>query len=338
MFASESGRSSIDNGGTMFVRALLCVPLVLIATAGPSWSQSFPTKPIRLIVGYAAGGSVDTTARIFAPRLSAELGQQVIVENRPGAASNIAAEYIARAAPDGYTLFWSSGAALGTNTAFYEKLTYNPLKDFTPIAMLVYQGNGLVVNPTVPAKTTRELIALAKARPGQLNYGTAGSGTSQHLTAELFSRMADIKMTGIAYKGGAPALVDLIAGQIDLVFSPLPEVIPYIQAKRLRPIAVSGATRSPALPDVPTVAETLPGFAFEGFIGVVGPAGMSTDLVKRLNAVANKALQDPDVKKRLVDLGLGIAGSTPDQLGAHMREQTALIIRIAKDAGIKPLD
>jgi tripartite-type tricarboxylate transporter receptor subunit TctC len=322
----------------MFVRILVCSALAFICAAGPSWSQSYPTKPIRLIVGYAAGGSVDTTARIFAPRLSAELGQQVIVENRPGAASNIAAEYIARAAPDGYTLFWSSGAALGTNTAFYEKLTYNPLKDFTPIAMLVYQGNGLVVNPTVPAKTTRELIALAKARPGQLNYGTAGSGTSQHLTAELFSRMADIKMTGIAYKGGAPALVDLIAGQIDLVFSPLPEVIPYIQAKRLRPIAVSGAARSPALPDVPTVAETLPGFAFEGFIGVVGPAGMSPDLVKRLNAVANKTLQDPDVKKRLVDLGLGIAGSTPDQLGAHMREQTALIIRIAKDAGIKPLD
>ena len=321
----------------MFVRALL-FSLLLIGTAVPSWSQSYPTKPIRLIVGYAAGGSVDTTARIFAPRLSAELGQQVIVENRPGAASNIAAEYIARAAPDGYTLFWSSGAALGTNMAFYEKLTYNPLKDFAPIAMLVYQGNGLVVNPTVPAKATRELIALAKARPGQLNYGTAGSGTSQHLTAELFSRMAGIKMTGIAYKGGAPALIDLIGGQIDLVFSPLPEAIPYIQAKRLRPIAVSGVKRSPALPDVPTVAETLPGFAFEGFIGVVGPAAMSSDLVKRLNAVANKALQDPDVKKRLVDLGLGIAGSTPDQFGAHMREQAALIMRIAKDAGIKPLD
>jgi len=318
----------------MLVRIVVCSALA----ASSAWSQSYPTKPIRLIVGYAAGGSVDTTARIFAPRLSAELGQQVVVENRPGAASNIAAEYIARSAPDGYTLFWSSGAALGTNMAFYEKLTYNPLKDFAPIAMLVYQSNGLVVNPTVPAKTTQELIALAKVRPGQLNYGTAGSGTSQHLTAELFSKMAGVKMTGIAYKGGAPALIDLIAGQIDLVFSPLPEVIPYIQAKRLRPIAVSGATRSPALPDVPTVGETLPGFAFEGFIGVVGPVAMSSDLVKRLNAVANKALQDPEVKKRLVDLGLGIAGSTPDQFGAHMREQAALNMRIAKDAGIKPLD
>ncbi|HTL30115.1 MAG TPA: tripartite tricarboxylate transporter substrate binding protein, partial [Tepidisphaeraceae bacterium] len=312
--------------------------LTFIYVAGPSWSQSYPTKPIRLIVGYAAGGSVDTTARIFAPRLSTELGQQVIVENRPGAASNIAAEYVAKSAPDGYTLFWSSGAALGTNMAFYEKLTYNPHKDFTPIAMLVYQANGLVVNPSVPAKTTKELIALAKARPGELNYGTAGSGTSQHMTAELFSKMAGIKMTGVAYKGGAPALIDLIAGQIDLVFSPLPEVIPYIQAKRLRSIAVSGAQRSPALPDVPTVAETLPGFAFEGFIGIVGPAGMASDLVRRLNAVTNKVLQDPDVKKRLVDLGLGIAGTTPDQFAAHMREQSTLMIRIARDAGIKPLD
>jgi tripartite-type tricarboxylate transporter receptor subunit TctC len=322
----------------MLVRTLVCSALTFIYVAGPSWSQSYPTKPIRLIVGYAAGGSVDTTARIFAPRLSTELGQQVIVENRPGAASNIAAEYVAKSAPDGYTLFWSSGAALGTNMAFYEKLTYNPHKDFTPIAMLVYQANGLVVNPSVPAKTTKELIALAKARPGELNYGTAGSGTSQHMTAELFSKMAGIKMTGVAYKGGAPALIDLIAGQIDLVFSPLPEVIPYIQAKRLRSIAVSGAQRSPALPDVPTVAETLPGFAFEGFIGIVGPAGMASDLVRRLNAVTNKVLQDPDVKKRLVDLGLGIAGTTPDQFAAHMREQSTLMIRIARDAGIKPLD
>jgi len=322
----------------MLVRTLVCSALTFIYVAGPSWSQSYPTKPIRLIVGYAAGGSVDTTARIFAPRLSTELGQQVIVENRPGAASNIAAEYVAKSAPDGYTLFWSSGAALGTNMAFYEKLTYNPHKDFTPIAMLVYQANGLVVNPSVPAKTTKELIALAKARPGQLNYGTAGSGTSQHMTAELFSRMTGVTMTGVAYKGGAPALIDLVGGHVDLVFSPLPEVIPYVQAKRLRAIAVSGEKRAPVLPDVPTVGETVPGFAFEGFLGVVGPAGLSSELVARLNAAANKALQDAEVKKKLVDLGLGLAGSTPEQLAKHMREQSALMIRIAKDADIKPLD
>ena len=322
----------------MFVRILVGCALAFISTAGSSWAQSYPTKPIRLIVGYAPGGSVDTTARIFAPKLSAELGQQVIVENRAGAASNIAADYVAKAPPDGYTLFWSSGTGLGTNLAFYQKMPYNPLKDFAPIALLMYQSNGLVVNPTVPATTTKELIALAKARPGQLNYGMAGVGTSQHMTAELFSKMTGVKMTGVGYKGGAPALVDLVAVHIDLVFSPLPEVIPYVQAKRLRAIAVSGAKRSPALPDVPTVGETVPGFAFEGFLGVVGPAAMSPDLVARLNAAANKVLQDPDAKARLTDLGLGLAGSTPEQLGAHMREQSAQMIRIAKDAGIKPLD
>jgi tripartite-type tricarboxylate transporter receptor subunit TctC len=320
----------------MPVRTLACFALAFVSAA--SWSQSYPTKPIRLVVGFAPGGSVDTTARIFAPKMSADLGQQVVVENRPGAASNIAGEVVARSAPDGYTLLWSSGPALGTNMAFYRKMTFNPLKDFAPIALLVYQGNGLVVNPTVPAKTTKELIALARARPGQLNYGSAGSGSSQHMTAELFSRMAGIKLTGIAYKGGAPALVDLIGGHVDMVFSPLPEVIPYIQAGRLRPIAVSGAQRAPKLPDVPTVGETLPGFSFEGFIGIVGPTGMSPELLKRLNAVMNKALQDPEVKNRLLDLGLGIAGGTPDQLGAHMREQTTLMIRIANEAGIKPLD
>ena len=322
----------------MTARAVLFSALTLAAIAGSAWSQTYPAKPVRLVVGYAPGGSLDTTARIFAQKLSADLGQQFVVENRAGAASNIAAEHVARSTPDGYTLFWSSGTGLGTNMAFYKKLTYNPLKDFTPITLLVYQGNGLVVNPVVPARTTKELVALAKARPGQLNYGTAGSGTSQHMTAELFSRMTGVKMTGIAYKGGAPALVDLVAGHIDLVFSPLPEVIPYVEAKRLRAIAVSGASRAAALPDVPTVGETVPGFVFEGFVGVVGPAGMSPDLTKRLNAVMNKALQDPDVKKRLVDLGLGIAGSTPEQLAAHMREQSALMIRIAQEAGIKPLD
>ena len=322
----------------MLARLPVCLALALVAAAGPSWSQSYPAKTVRLIVGYAPGGSVDTTARIFAPKLSAELGQQFIVENRAGAASNIAADYVAKSPPDGYTLFWSSGTGLGTNMAFYQKMSYDALKDFTPIALLLYQSNGLVVNPSVPAKNVKELIALAKSQPGVLNYGSAGSGTSQHMTAELFSKMTGVKLVGVAYKGGAPALVDLIGGHVDLVFSPLPEVIPYIQAGRVRALAVSGAKRSPALPDVPTMGETVPGFAFEGFLGVVGPAGMPKEIVMRLNSAANKVLQDADARTRLVDLGLGIAGSTPEQLHTHMKEQTAQMIRIAKEAGLKPLD
>jgi tripartite-type tricarboxylate transporter receptor subunit TctC len=235
-------------------RMLFSFSVLLASIAGQAWSQNYPSKPVRMIVGYAAGGSVDTVGRIFAQKLTADLGQQFIVENRPGAASNIAAEFVVRSPPDGYTLFMSSGTGLGTNMALYNKMPYNPLKDFAPIAMLVYQGNGLVVNPVVPAKTVKELIALAKARPGQLNYGSAGIGSSQHMTAELFSKMTGVKMVNVSYKGGAPALVDLIGGQIDLVFSPLPECIPYIQAGRVRALAVTGATRAANLPDLPTVA------------------------------------------------------------------------------------
>ena len=322
----------------MFVRKLFCCALVACSVTTAALAQTYPAKPVRLIVGYAAGGSVDTTARIFAPKMSEIMGQQFVVENRPGVASNIAAEYVARSAPDGYTLFWSSGTGLGTNKAFYQRMTYDALKDFAPIALLMYQGNGMVVHPRIPAKNVKELIALAKSTPGALTYGSAGSGSSQHMTAELFSKMTGIKMLGVAYKGGAPALIDLIGGQIDLVFSPLPEVIPYINAGKVRVLAVSSSKRSPALPSVPAVGETIPGFAFEGFLGVVGPAGLPQDIVQRLNAAFNKALHDPDVNKRLLDLGLGIAGSTPEQMGAHMREQTAQMIRIAKEAGLKPLD
>jgi tripartite-type tricarboxylate transporter receptor subunit TctC len=320
-------------------RHVICSCAVLLAAfAGHAPAQTYPSKPVRVVVGYAAGGSVDTTARIFAPKLTAELGQQFVVENRPGAASNIAGDFVAKSAPDGYTLLWSSGPALGTNMAIYQRMPFNPLKDLTPIAMLLYQGNALVVNPSVPAKTVKDLIALAKARPGQLNFGSGGNGSSQHMTAELFSKMTGISMVHVAYKGGAPALVDLIGGQIDLVFSPLPEAIPYVQAKRVRALAVTGAKRSASLPDVPTVAETVPGFEFEGFLGMAGPAGLPPEIVSRLNAALNKALADPDVRKRLQDLGLGLAGGTPEQLARHMREQTALMIKIAKDAGVKPVD
>lgn len=323
-------------GRILFSFSLL---LLLASVAGQAWSQTYPSKPVRVIVGYAPGGSVDTVGRIFAQKLSTELGQQFVVENRPGAASNIAGDFVVKSAPDGYTLFMSSGTGLGTNMAIYSKMPYNALKDLAPIAMLVYQGNALVVNPVVPAKTVKGLIALAKARPGQLNYGSGGNGSSQHMTAELFGKMTGVRMVHVAYKGGAPALVDLIGGQIDLVFSPLPESIPYIQARRVRALGVTGATRSANLPDLPTIAESgVPGFEFEGFLGMAGPAGMPRDVVARLNAALNKAVASDDVKKRLLDLGLGLAGGTPEQLATHMREQSALMIKIAREAGVKPVD
>ena len=321
-------------------RMLFYFSLLLMGIAGgQAWSQTYPVKPVRVFVGYSPGGSVDTVGRIFAQKLTGELGQQFVVENRPGAASNIAGDLVAKSPPDGYTLLMSSGTALGTNMAIYTKMPYNPLKDFAPIAMLVYQGNALVLNPTVPAKTVKELIALAKARPAQLNFGSGGNGSSQHMTAELFSKMTGVKMVHVPYKGGAPALVDLIAGQIDLVFSPLPEAIPYIQSGRVRALGVTGGKRSANLPDLPTIAEGgVPSFEFEGFLGIAGPAGMPKNVVARLNAALNKALTADDVKKRMYDLGLRLAGGTPEQLATHMREQAALMIQIAKDAGVKPVD
>ena len=321
-------------------RMLFYFSLLLMGIAGgQAWSQTYPVKPVRVFVGYSPGGSVDTVGRIFAQKLTGELGQQFVVENRPGAASNIAGDLVAKSPPDGYTLLMSSGTALGTNMAIYTKMPYNPLKDFAPIAMLVYQGNALVVNPTVPTKTVKELIALAKARPAQLNFGSGGNGSSQHMTAELFSKMTGVKMVHVPYKGGAPALVDLIAGQIDLVFSPLPEAIPYIQSGRVRALGVTGGKRSANLPDLPTIAEGgVPSFEFEGFLGIAGPAGMPKNVVARLNAALNKALTADDVKKRMYDLGLRLAGGTPEQLATHMREQAALMIQIAKDAGVKPVD
>ena len=321
-------------------RMLFYFSLLLMGIAGgQAWSQTYPVKLVRVFVGYSPGGSVDTVGRIFAQKLTGELGQQFVVENRPGAASNIAGDLVAKSPPDGYTLLMSSGTALGTNMAIYTKMPYNPLKDFAPIAMLVYQGNALVVNPTVPTKTVKELIALAKARPAQLNFGSGGNGSSQHMTAELFSKMTGVKMVHVPYKGGAPALVDLIAGQIDLVFSPLPEAIPYIQSGRVRALGVTGGKRSANLPDLPTIAEGgVPSFEFEGFLGIAGPAGMPKNVVARLNAALNKALTADDVKKRMYDLGLRLAGGTPEQLATHMREQAALMIQIAKDAGVKPVD
>jgi tripartite-type tricarboxylate transporter receptor subunit TctC len=320
------------------MRCVTCL-LLLLSCVDIAWSQSYPVKPVRVLVGYAAGGSVDLVGRIFAQKLSEYFGQQVVVDNRPGAASNIAADVVAKSAPDGYTLLVSSSGSLGTNLAIYTKMPYDPLKDLTPIGLLVHQGNVLIVNPSVPSKNVRGLIALAKSRPGQLNYGSGGNGSSQHMSAELFQNMTGVQMVHVPYKGGAPALADLIGGQTDLIFAPAPEAIPYLLSGRVRALGVSTIRRLSKLPDIPTIAEAgVPGYDFDGWMGIAGPAGMSREIIARLNAEANKALAANDVKTRLQDSGLELAGGTPEQLGAYMREQSAKMIKLAKAAGIKPVD
>jgi tripartite-type tricarboxylate transporter receptor subunit TctC len=322
----------------MALRLLLSFHLLLIGAAHV-YAQNYPAKPVRIMVGYAAGGSVDIVGRIFAQKLSEYLGQQFVVDNRPGAASNVAADLVAKSAPDGYTLLVSSSGSLGTNMAIYSKMPYDPLKDLAPIALLLHQGNVLIVNPSVPARSVKELIALAKSRKGQLNYGSGGSGSSQHMASELFQNVTGVHIVHVPYKGGAPAIADLVGGQIDLIFAPMPEALPYVRSSRVRALGVTTSKRSIMLPDVPTVAEAgVAGYEFDGWMGIAGPAGMPRDVVLRVNTEVNKALTATDVKTRLQDLGVELAGGTPEQLGSYMREQSAKMIKLARDAGIKPVD
>ena len=315
------------------------ISLLLVFCAGGAFAQTYPAKPVRLVVGFAAGGSVDMVGRILAQKLAAMYGKQVVVDNRPGAASHIGGNIVAKSEPDGYTLLVSSNGGLGTNLALYSKLQYNALKDLTPITLLVHQGQVMIVNPAVPARSVKEFIALAKSKPGQLNYGSAGVGGPLHMGAELFSYMTGIKLTHVIYKGGALALIDLLGGQIDVVFQPIPEALPYIKSERVRVLAVTSAKRANSLPDSPTIAESgVPGYSFASWMGVAGPGGMSKELAARISADFNKALATPEVQSRLLELGLEIVGGTPGQLGAHMQAELAKTVKLVKDVGIPQVD
>lgn len=317
----------------------LAVGLIAATCTSPALAQFWPTKPVRMVIGFAPGGSVDLVGRIIAPRLSELLSQPVVIETRPGAGGNIAGEVVARAVPDGYSILMSSGGALGGNLAIYTRMTYDPLKDLAPVAMLVYQGNVLIVNPSVPAKTVKDFIALARTRPGVLNYGSGGNGSSQHMSGELFGSLAGVKMVHVPYKGGAPAMVDLLGGQVDLMFQTIPEAIQHVWAGKVRALGVTGKRTSAALPGVPTIADAaLAGFEFEGWMGIAVPPGTPTSIVGRLNAEANRILADKDARARLSDAGLDIAGGTSAQMAAMMKDQAVRMVRLAKEAGIRPVD
>lgn len=313
--------------------------LLVACFCSPASAQTYPTKPVRFLVGFAAGGSVDILGRVYAQKMTETMGQQVIVENRPGAGSNIAGAAVAKAPPDGYTLFVGSAGGLAGNLAIYQRMPYNPLTDFTPIAVLAYQANILVVNPALPVRNVKEFIALARNKPAQINVGSGGNGSSQHLSLETFLKVANVKMLHVPYKGGAPAVTDLLGGQIDAIFAPIPEAMPHLKTGRMRALGVTGAKRAGALPDIPTIHEAgLPGYEFDGFMGLAGPLGLAPELVARLNREVNNALGDTNVKARLLESGLELGGGTPEQLAAIMRVQAASMIKLAKEAGIKPVD
>jgi tripartite-type tricarboxylate transporter receptor subunit TctC len=310
----------------------------ITALATSAQAQDYPAKPIKILVGFAAGGGTDVTARVLAPRLSERLGQPIIVENRPGAAGNIATELAVRAAPDGYTLLMGTIAALAINPSLYGNLTFDPLKDLTPISLAVSLPNIIVTHPSVPAKTLAELVALSKAKPGTFNYGTSGSGSAGHLAGELFKQLTKTDFTHIPYKGGAPAMTDLVAGQINMSFAAAGTAVAQIKAGKINALAVTTIKRSSALPNVPTVEEAigLKGYESNNWYGLVGPANLPRAIVDKLHAAMVATLNELEIKDKLLTQGLDTSPSaTPEAFGAYIKKETEIWSKVVKDTGAK---
>jgi len=288
--------------------------LALSVLADCALAQSYPARPVRMYIPFTAGSAADIIARAMEPQMREKLGQSLVIDNRGGAGGNIAAELTAKSSPDGYTLMMGTIGTQAINYSLYSKLSYHPLRDFTPVALVGESPNVLVINPQVPAKSIKELIALAKTRPGQLNYGSSGAGTSVHLSAELFNSMAGVKMVHVPFKGATEALTALLGGQLDLMFASLSSAIPLIKAGRLRAFAVTGSQRSPSIPELPTLAEAaLPGYSAAAWYGIVGPAGMPAPITTTLNSAALAALATQEVKDRLFASGVEVRSSTPEE-------------------------
>jgi tripartite-type tricarboxylate transporter receptor subunit TctC len=298
-------------------------------------AQNWPTKPVRFIVPFTPGGGNDTIARLVGQKLSAALGQQVIVDNRAGAGGTIGAEAAARSAPDGYTIFLAGVATHGINPNLRSKLPYDPVKDFQPVSLIASAPLIVVVHPSLPVRNTRDLIALAKSKPGQVTYASNGAGGSSHMAVELFNMMTGTKMLHVPYKGLSPALTDLISGQVQVMFSSAVAMLPQVKSGRLRAIAMTGAKRSPALPDVPTVAESgVPGYETGSWYGVVAPAGTPKPIVGRLAQEIAAISKSPEVNHRLVEDAAIPVGSTPEEFGAFIRKELARWAKVVQQGHI----
>jgi tripartite-type tricarboxylate transporter receptor subunit TctC len=309
---------------------------VLALVAPGAHGQAYPVKPIRLISAYPPGGPNDLSARAVGQGLSELLGQPVVVENRAGAAGNIGSQYVATSAPDGYTLL-NGASALTIAPALKKDLGYDVSKDFAPISLTTVSSFVLAVHPSVPANSLKELIALAKARPGQLSYASSGVGAPPHLAGELLKTMAAIDILHVPYKGVGQSISDLVAGHIGMMFTSPPNAIPQVKAGKIKALAVSTATRSPLLPDVPTVSESgLKGFEMGTWFGVLAPAGTPVEIVNRLNAATRKVVDAPQLRERLATVGLDPRSSTPEEFAAHIRTELKKFARIVQQAGIKP--
>ena len=312
----------------LFAIALL-VPLL-------AFGQSYPSKPIRLICPFPPGGAVDIASRATAAELTKILGQPVAVDNKPGAGGNLGGAEAARSAPDGYTLFMSTSGIQAINPALYAKMPFDPNKELAPVAPLVSLSNVLVVHPSVPAKSVKDVIALARKEPGKWTYASSGNGTSIHMSGAMFTQMTGTDLLHIPYKGSAPAVTDLLAGQTNMMFDNIPSSLPHIKAGKLRALATTGAKRDPALPDVPTVAESgVPGYESGVWFGLMAPAATPREVINRLNAAAVQATKSPDFIKRMTDLGYNIIAGTPEDMAKMLQVEVARWTPIVKASGAK---
>ena len=325
-----------------FATLLIALALWAVALSGASAffgsaaQAAYPEKPVRLVVPFAAGGPSDVLARALAQKLSQTLGQPVLAENRPGAGTNLAAEFVAKAPPDGYTLMLMMVGTQAINEAMYSKLAYNTVRDFAPVTLAAASSLMLVAHPSLPAKSWKELVALDKAAPGKFNFGTGGAGTPLHLGGELLNNRAGTKLVHIAYKGAAPALNDVLGGQIQLAMVGTPSALTHIKSGKLTAIGVTSAKRSAQAPDVATLAESLPGYEVELVYAIVAPAGTPADVIVRLNSEIIKALQEPETRERLAGQGFEVRTTTPEQLGSYIRSEIAKWAPIVKESGVKP--
>lgn len=327
------------------VRKLACITAAGWAASfvfsSPVLSQApqgaYPAKPIRLIVPWPAGGGTDINARIVGQKMSENIGQQIVVENRPGAAAIIGTDYVAKAPPDGYTLLMGNIGPNSANDSLYKKLPYNSIRDFAPVSLTTAAPYIMVVHPSVPAKSVKQFIALAKASPGKINFGSGGAGSAPHLATELLSMMAGIKLEHIPYKGGAAHTVALLSGEVDLTLNSPLEVLVHARSGKLRALAVTTVKRSPVAPELPTMAEAgLPGYEFIVWWGLLAPARTPADIVAKIYAEVSKALQARDVRQRFSSQGVDVVGSSPEKFAAFIRSEVAKWARVVKEAKIEP--
>jgi len=317
------------------VGLLAAAALGAAAWLAPAAAQPYPSKPIKIVVPFPAGGIADLYARLIGSRAAESWGQPMVIENRTGAGGNIGADAVAKSAPDGYTLVMGSFGTHAVNVSLFSSMPYDPVKDFAPIILVLEAEGLLVVHPSVPAQSVLDLIAYARAHPGQLTYASAGMGTASHLAGELFKTMALVEMTHVPYKGNVPAITDLLAGQTSLLFGTMPTVLPHAKAGKLRALATIGSVRSAAAPELPTVAETLPGFEVNNWVGLLAPAGTPNDIVRKWNTEVNKIMTGADIKQRLPTEGARYAPNTPEQFGAFIKSEIAKWAPVVKASGAR---